>query len=128
VKGEDGYIFALPKNSAPAAMFYNKTMFEEAGLPSEPDEVHELLKTWDDYVKVAEQLSESGKQWMIDTPNGIVDTIMQQGGTSYFDADGKLLIDNEHFQYGYELVKKLNDIEAVSPFAAWSPEWNGSMQ
>ncbi|WP_040204317.1 ABC transporter substrate-binding protein [Neobacillus jeddahensis] len=128
VKGKDGYIFALPKNSAPAAMFYNKTLFKEAGLPSEPAEVHELLKTWDDYVEVAKQLSKSGKQWMIDTPGGIVDTIMQQGGTSYFDKNGKLLIGNEHFKFGYDLVDKLNDIEAVSPYEAWSPEWNASMQ
>lgn len=126
--GEDGYIFALPKNSAPATMFYNKTLFEEAGLPTEPEEVHGLLKTWDDYFKVADQLSASGEKWMIDTPGGIVDTVMQQAGTSYFDEDGQLLIDNEHFKYGYDLVKKLNDLEAISPYEAYSPEWNASMQ
>lgn len=128
VTGEDGYIFALPKNSAPAAMFYNKTLFKDAGLPTEPEDVHNLLKTWDDYIEVAGKLSKTGKQWMIDTPSGIVDTIMQQAGTSYFNEEGKLQIDNEDFKYGYDLAKKLNDLEAISPYEAYSPEWNASMQ
>lgn len=33
VTGEDGYIFALPKNTGPAAMFYRRDLFQAAGLP-----------------------------------------------------------------------------------------------
>lgn len=128
VTDEDGYIFALPKNSGPAAMFYNKPIFEEAGLPTEPEEVNELLKTWDDYLQVAEELSIPGEQWMLGVPTEVSNTIMQQGETSYFSESGELQIDNEHFMYVYDTVSKLHEIEAFSPYEQYAPEWNSAIQ
>ncbi|WP_233713735.1 ABC transporter substrate-binding protein [Lederbergia citri] len=125
---KDGYVFALPKNSGPAAMFYNKRVFKDAGLPTDPDGVHDLLKTWDDYIDLAEKLSISGKQWMLATPHKIVDAIVQQSGTSYFNGEGELLIDNEHFLYSYKLIEQLYAKDAIAPFEEWSPEWNASIQ
>ncbi|WP_163536309.1 sugar ABC transporter substrate-binding protein [Gracilibacillus sp. YIM 98692] len=128
VKGDEGYIFALPKNSGPAAMFYNKPIFEEAGLPTEPEEVHELLKTWDDYMKVAEQLSVPGEQWMLGVPSEVLNAVVQQAGTSYFNESGELQIEDEHFMYVYDTVQNLGEMEAFAPYEQYSPEWNAAIQ
>ncbi|GAB2546568.1 ABC transporter substrate-binding protein [Gracilibacillus alcaliphilus] len=128
VTNEDGYIFALPKNSAPAAMFYNKPIFEAAGLPTDPEAVHELLSTWEDYLAVAEDLSINGEQWMLGVPSEIANAVTQQAGTAYFNEQGDLQIDNEEFMYVYDLVDQLGDIGAFSPYEQYSPEWNAAIQ
>ncbi|WP_026703181.1 ABC transporter substrate-binding protein [Salibacterium aidingense] len=128
VEGDDGSVFALPKNTAPAAMFYNKKAFSEAGLPTDPDEVHELMKTWDDYVEAAGELSTSGEKWAISTPNQVKDTIIQQNGTPYYDEEGNLQINNETFMDAYDYVEQLDEMDAFSPYVEFSSEWNGAIQ
>jgi len=39
----DGRLVAMPKDIAPATVFYRKDIFEAAGLPSEPEEVQKAV-------------------------------------------------------------------------------------
>ncbi|MFU8692758.1 ABC transporter substrate-binding protein (plasmid) [Rossellomorea sp. FS2] len=129
VKKENGEIFALPKNTGPGAMFYRRDLFEAAGLPTEPAEVHELLKTWDDYIKVGGDLTKQGKQWMIATPNEIYGTIMSQAGVSFFDKDGNPQVEHPDSAEALEYVSKAHKAGIVSPAnKEWSDEWNATMQ
>ncbi|GGJ68934.1 multiple sugar transport system substrate-binding protein [Anoxybacillus voinovskiensis] len=48
-KGEDGKIYGFPKDYSTLALFYNKKMFEEAGV--------EVPKTWDELREVAKKLT-----------------------------------------------------------------------
>ncbi|AMV10209.1 sugar transporter [Geobacillus thermoleovorans] len=52
-KGKDGKIYGFPKDYSTLALFYNKKMFEEAGV--------EVPKTWDELREVAKKLTK-GKQ------------------------------------------------------------------
>ncbi|OXM13349.1 ABC transporter substrate-binding protein [Paenibacillus herberti] len=45
----DGKMIALPIDTGPTALFYRADLFQQAGLPSEPDEVHAAMVTWEDY-------------------------------------------------------------------------------
>lgn len=47
--GEDGKIYAVPWDSAPSAMMYNRQIFKDAGLSDDPAEVEKMLATWDSY-------------------------------------------------------------------------------
>lgn len=128
IEDENGYVFALPKNPAPGAMFYNKRVFEEAGLPTDPMEVHEVLKTWDDFIAAAEKIVIPGQRWMLGTPNQIRDVISHQAASSYFTEDGEIDIDNPVFMDIYRIVQELHEMGAFAPFHEWSTEWNGTMQ
>ncbi|GMB10126.1 ABC transporter substrate-binding protein [Thermolongibacillus altinsuensis] len=48
-KGKDGKIYGFPKDYSTLALFYNKKMFEEAGL--------EVPKTWDELREAAKKLT-----------------------------------------------------------------------
>ncbi|RSK26816.1 ABC transporter substrate-binding protein [Bacillus sp. HMF5848] len=48
-KGEDGNFYGFPKDFSTLALFYNKTMFEEAGV--------EVPKTWDELREVSKVLT-----------------------------------------------------------------------
>lgn len=129
VKDQDGKIFALPKNTGPGAMFYRRDLFEAAGLPTDPTEVHNLLKTWDDYLEVGKKLTQKDKQWMVATPNELYSTILSQAGISLFNEDDKLQIEHADSVKALEYVDKTNKEGIISPFnEEWSDEWNATMQ
>ncbi|MFQ6093402.1 MAG: ABC transporter substrate-binding protein [bacterium] len=64
----DSALYALPKDFTPMMMFYNKRLFDEAGLP-----YPKLGWTWEDYLDLARQLTR-------DTNN---DGIPDQYGTTF---------------------------------------------
>ncbi|GAF20371.1 sugar binding secreted protein [Bacillus sp. JCM 19046] len=49
---DDGSVIGIPTDIGPMAMAYRVDLFEEAGLPTDPDEVAEVMSTWDDYIEL----------------------------------------------------------------------------
>jgi ABC-type glycerol-3-phosphate transport system substrate-binding protein len=125
---QEGRIFALPKNTGPGGMFYRRDLFEEAGLPTEPDQVNELLKTWDDYLSVGEKLSKENKQWMTDAPESVFQTIRSQAGVSYFDENGNLQVKNQVFTEALEYARRAEEAGLASPFTPFDQEWVASFK
>ncbi|MEG0742179.1 MAG: extracellular solute-binding protein, partial [Clostridia bacterium] len=49
----------------PATIFYRRDIFEDAGLPSDPDEVDKLFSTWDGVLQAAEKVHIPGQRWLL---------------------------------------------------------------
>ncbi|GGI65324.1 extracellular solute-binding protein [Enterococcus alcedinis] len=86
--GSDGKLYGIPKDFDTNALFYNKTMFDEAGI-AYPDESW----TWETWSDVAKQLTNEaeGIYGMAVAPTwqgGYYETIYQNGGSPFID-DGK---------------------------------------
>lgn len=124
----DGKIAVLPKHTGPGGMFYRSDIFGEAGLPTEPEKVSALLADWDSFISEGKKLVIPNQRWVIGNGEEIVRAMMAEAGVSYFDADGKFQIDNPVFRKALETVKKAADAGMISPFTAWSPEWQGAFQ
>lgn len=56
---------ALPWDLGPTLYYYRTDVFEEVGLPTDPDEVAELMSTWDGVLEVAEKVSIPGQRWFL---------------------------------------------------------------
>lgn len=123
-----GRVFALPKNTGPGAMFYRRDRFEKAGLPTDPGEVHELLKTWDDYLAVGKELTVEGEQWMASSIDRVFAPIVAQSGVSYFNEAGELQLQDPAFRTALEYAKRAADEGIASPIADWSEEWGAALQ
>lgn len=81
----DGKQYAIPKDYDTIGLWYNKTMFDEAGVPY-PDDTW----TWDDLRAAAEKLTKSdGSQYGILAPlhnqEGYYNFVYQNGGTIVTD-------------------------------------------
>jgi ABC-type glycerol-3-phosphate transport system substrate-binding protein len=125
---QTGKIFTLPKNTGPGAMFYRRDLFQKAGLPTEPDAVHALLKDWDAFLAAAKKLTVSGKQWMVATPGQIFDTMRAQAHLSYYDASGNLQLRNPAYRTALQYTKDAWKAGFISPFKEWGTEWAATMQ
>lgn len=60
---DESAMIAMPIDIGPTALYYRIDLFEEAGLPTDPEEVSNTLVTSEDYMEAAAQLLEE-----IDTP------------------------------------------------------------
>lgn len=124
----DGKIVALPKHTGPGGMFYRSDIFKEVGLPTEPDKVSALFADWDAFIAEGKKLAVPNKRWVIGNGEEIVRAMMAQEGISLFDAKGNLQFDQPVFKQALEKVKQAADAGMISPFAAWTPEWQGAFQ
>jgi ABC-type glycerol-3-phosphate transport system substrate-binding protein len=121
-----GEIVALPKHTGPGGMFYRTDIFKEAGLPTDPTEVAALMSDWDAFLEQGKKVVKPNERWLFGNGEDIVRAIMAQNGVSYFDAEGKLQFDNPVYLEAMEKVKQAADAGLISPFAAWSPEWQAA--
>ena len=122
----DGKIVALPKHTGPGGLFYRRDIFEEAGLPTDPEEVTALLADWNAFIEVGKKVVVPNERWLLANGMEIVSTMMAQRGVSWFDAGGNLQLDNPVFAEALDLVKVAADEGLISPFVMWTPEWQGA--
>jgi len=93
----DGKIYFLPGQNPVCVLYYNKDLFDEAGI-SMP------ISTWKDFAqeakKITKDLDGDGKidQWALGIQKdgiGAFQTLLLQHGGGFFDKNGKVTLDSE---------------------------------
>jgi ABC-type glycerol-3-phosphate transport system substrate-binding protein len=90
-KQPDGSIVGWSLGIQPRVIFYNKTMFAEAGVPLPPTTWTDDGWTFDDFIDAARKLSVAGKRWgasIIDDSGYEMIYPVNNGGTGRWSADG----------------------------------------
>ena len=107
----DAGLLAVPYDFGPYVVFYNATMFEEAGL-EEP----EPGWTYEEFLEAAKALTKDGKYgFAIDgTPDMWLPFVLSIGGT-YLDADGNPDLTNDKVVEGFTTVVNLVTEEKIAP-------------
>lgn len=107
VPGED-YMIGFPVDVAPIAMYYREDLFEEAGLPTDPDEVAEEIETHEDLIKAAKKLEEETNAKM-DTASENFEKFIAQSDKKYFDEDENFIGDQDHIKEAWDLAVETID-------------------
>lgn len=125
---KDSKVYAMPWDSGPVVMFYRNDLFAQAGLPTDPKEVADKVKTWADYMEFAKTLkAKTGTYMMADsstkTDAKFFEQIIWQRNQWYFDQAGKVQLDKpeiiESGQYFVDMLKN-GYVYEVEP---WSDSW-----
>lgn len=129
-----GTIYGLPKDLGPFALGYNKTMFEEAGIPL-PDK--DKPYTWDEFIDVAKQLTKDndgdGKMDQYGTGfnvNWALQPFVWSNGADWINEDGtKVTIDEPKFiealqffvdqQNKYQITPSIGDAQTLDTYQRW---------
>jgi len=118
---QDDGVYALPTDSGPMALFYNKTLFDEHDL--------EVPTTWEQFAEVGRQLQEEDPDSYITSDTGdagMATSLIWQAGGQPFQVDGTDvtidLADEGSSQYG-EYWNTLVSEDLLAPITAWSDEW-----
>ena len=121
-----GKIYALPQDSGPMAFFYNKSVFDKAGISEAP-------KTWDEFYEDAKKIRKVGSYITSDSGDaGFYDSMVWAFGGRPFKTSGtKVTVDIT----GDEGAKKFSDYwqKMISEglidtkTKGWTDDWNRSL-
>ncbi|SET24573.1 carbohydrate ABC transporter substrate-binding protein, CUT1 family [Oceanobacillus limi] len=129
-ENSDGdFLFGLPTDIGPKAMFYRIDVFEEAGLPTEPTEVEELIQSKEDFMQVGKQIKENTGKPMVDSMEMAYRAIIDGAEQSFFNQEGDLLIENEgnSVKQAYDLAVEMHEQGLVGEYTMWTPEWGNAV-
>ncbi|MER8001147.1 sugar ABC transporter substrate-binding protein [Streptomyces sp. NPDC095613] len=114
-------VHALPLDSGPMALYYNKKVFDKHGIA--------VPKTWDEYVDAARKLHKADPKVFITNdagePGFATSLIWQAGGRPYKVDGTKVSVDfSDAGSRTYaDTWQKLLDDKLVAPVVSWSDEW-----
>jgi sn-glycerol 3-phosphate transport system substrate-binding protein len=120
----DGELYSMPFNTSNAVMFYNKDMFEEAGLdPENPP------STFSEVAEAAEVLSDDDTYgFTMATIGWFVEQLLANQGALYLDNDNgrgadaaEALINSEE---GLNIFNWLNEMNEAETFRNYGSNWD----
>lgn len=123
---DGSFQIGLPTDIGPTTMFYRTDVMEEAGLPTDPDELAAEISTWDDYYDAAVQIKEATGKPIADSPELMFNAIRDQKELQYFNEDDELIIE-ENVKDAYDYTTKMIQEDLVGHNELWTPEWGSAM-
>jgi lactose/L-arabinose transport system substrate-binding protein len=126
---KDGKIYAMPWDSGPVVMYYRRDVFEKAGLPSDPDQVGELVATWDDYLNVCRTIKEKTGLYCFahnkaNNYGRLYEMALWEQGLGYYDAKtGDITIDSEQNVKTLEMLGQFWTEDLASDNLEWTDPW-----
>ena len=125
----NGQIYGLPMDSGPMAFFYNKDVFEQAGIDASK------IRTWDDYYEAAKKLKKIGVYITADSGDAsFYDAMIWLAGGRPFSVsnDGKNvginLTNDEGTREFTEFWQKMIDEGLVATnLTTWSDSWKSAV-
>ncbi len=126
VDGE--FQLGLPTDIGPTTMFYRTDVMEEAGLPTDPQELSAEISDWDSYYEAAKQIKEKTGKPITDSPELMFSALRDQAPEQYFNEDDELIIESSPYvKEAYDYTTKLIEEGLVGQNALWTPEWGSAM-
>ncbi|RBP99687.1 ABC transporter substrate-binding protein [Bifidobacterium xylocopae] len=124
-----GKVYGLPMDSGPMAFFYNKDVFDKAGVDASQ------IKTWDEYYEAAKKVKAVGSYITSDSGDaGFYDSMVWLAGGHPFktSADGKnvtlnLTGDERAKEFTEFWQKMISEGLIDTKTAGWSEDWFKAM-
>lgn len=128
---DDGRLIGYGTDIGPQALCYRADLFEEAGLPSDREEVAALLEgDWDNYFEVGREfVANSEAAWYSGSDN-IWQGMINQVEVPYESEDGEIIADeNSEVKALYDqLLEASVDDELSAGLGQWGGDWTDSFQ
>ncbi|WP_265521784.1 ABC transporter substrate-binding protein [Oerskovia flava] len=131
----DGALIGYGTDIGPEAICYRADLFEEAGLPTDREEVAELLggadATWDDYFAAGQEFVAASDAGWYDSAMATYQGMVNQLEAAYEETDGtpKDLATNEDISALYDTVLTESVDNGLSAgLEQWSGDWDAAFQ
>ena len=103
----DGKLYAIPIDTHPMVLYYNKKVLKDAGIPEDKY----IPKTWDDLLANSRVVKEKTGKWGLTLETGAMlgerwwIALYHQLGATFMDpASGKLVLDTEKAAKAYDMI------------------------
>jgi ABC-type glycerol-3-phosphate transport system substrate-binding protein len=124
----DGVIYCTPWDIGPTVTYYRRDVFEAAGLSSDPDDVGQMVATWDDYLDTCITIKEKTglpclSQNKANNYGYMVLDMMWQRGIGFFDEKGAVTLEAPEFAEALEKVGEFWAADVTSDNLDWADSW-----
>ncbi|MDT8305676.1 MAG: sugar ABC transporter substrate-binding protein [Anaerolineae bacterium] len=125
---KDGEYYSVPWDVGPVMTFYRRDIFEAAGLASAPEEVSELIGTWDEFLDVCIQIKEEtgANCFALNKANNYGDVyfnMLWQQGLGFVDDEGNIAVDSPKHVATLETLAQFWEADVVSDELEWNDGW-----
>jgi len=118
------FLFGLPTDIGPKALYYRTDLFEQAGLPTDPDEVASLINSPKAFEEAGLKINEKTGMPFVDSIEMAYRAYLDAAKTAYLTPDNELNLGaDSEVKKAYDYAVHLNDIGIVGKYEMWSPEW-----
>lgn len=108
---EGDFLIGIPTDVGPMVMAYREDIFEEAGLPTDPEEVAKEISTWEEYIEAGRKLEEATGKKMINRTTDLYLGVLEQAQIQYFDEDENFVGESsEQNLRAWDLASNATDI------------------
>jgi ABC-type glycerol-3-phosphate transport system substrate-binding protein len=123
-KTDEGQFFGIPNDLGPMALVYNTEVFDEAGLPTDPEDVQDEIQTWDQFISAGETVNQETEADMMSFEYGsrqssVAHTLCTQAGGLYYNEDGEFAFDQEA---NIKAMEQLVDLTEVNRRETWNSD------
>jgi cellobiose transport system substrate-binding protein len=123
----DGKVLGLGTDTGPLAICYRTDLFEQAGLPTDREELASMWASWEDFLSVGRQYAANtpkGSAFM-DSASGLYNAIIGQSETQYYDEDGNPIYDsNPAVQEAWDIAVQAIDAGLTAKLKQFDQPWN----
>ncbi|GEN56465.1 sugar ABC transporter substrate-binding protein [Halolactibacillus alkaliphilus] len=128
-EGDDGKTYVLPYQAGKWAVYYNKKIFDEAGVPYPSG-----YWTWDEYIETAKQLTDKNNgiygSYMLDY-DAYLYMLARQYEVEGYKEDGTSNYDDPKFAEALQFFGDLGNVHEIQPswleFKSSKLSWDGFM-
>jgi cellobiose transport system substrate-binding protein len=123
----DGATLGLGTDTGPQAICYRTDLFEQAGLPTDREELAAMWETWDDFLGVGAQYVQNAPEGaaFIDSPTGLYNSIIGQSETQYYDEEGNPIYEsNPAVKEAWDIAVRAIEGGLTAKLEQFDQAWN----
>jgi cellobiose transport system substrate-binding protein len=122
---EDGSVVGIPTDVGGLGFAYRADLFEQAGLPTDPDEVAAMWSDWDAFIEMGKKYTAAtGKPFVDNIETSVFFSTVNQVSEKYYTPEGELVYDkNPQVKDAFQVAVDTKDAGISAGIAAWSSGW-----
>ncbi|MDX3354499.1 extracellular solute-binding protein [Streptomyces sp. ME01-24h] len=129
---KDGAVIGAGTDIGPMSLCYRKDLFEQAGLPSNREDVAKAVAGgWQDYLKLGEQFKAKAPKgtFFMDSASAMYNAVVSSDAKQYYDADGKPVYkDSPAVQRGWDLAAEAAQKKLSQGLPQFTDAWTAALR
>ncbi|MFK4184043.1 ABC transporter substrate-binding protein [Streptomyces sparsogenes] len=125
---QDGRTIGLGTDIGPMAICYRKDLFEQAGLPTERDEVAKLWAgDWNKYIETGKKYMKKapGDTTFVDSAGGVFNAVVSSNAKRYYDESGKIVYkDSPAVKEAWDLATTASKDKLTAKLQQFQKSWD----
>ncbi|MFI1734653.1 ABC transporter substrate-binding protein [Streptomyces acidicola] len=124
-----GRMISFPLDAGPTALYYRRDLFQKAGLPHEPEDVAEEIRTWEKFIAAGRTLRAKGpgKPYLVSNIGNVFQQVLLQSPQQFVDADNRFIGDQQHVRRAWDLSVELLRQRLSAGITDGTPDFNAAM-